>query len=704
MLHQRLRKAAWPALGALLLAALVLPWSALQAHAQTEQLVINLTGLSSEEEGSAQLVFSVVDADNSPVVDLNEEAFVVELDGQPATVTGVERGIDRSQPISVLLALDVSASMAGPALEEAKAAAVSFLNGLEPNDSVSVLTFADQVNLVVPFTTDKAAAASAVQLLQPAQAGGTTLNQATDDSLRAVSSEGTSYRAVVLLSDGVDNGSTLPQESVLTTAGALGVPVFAIGLGEEIDRAYLEAVATESGGSFAETPSPEGLAQLYAEAGELLRGQYVLTLDTSGLDNAQSEPVVVRVEATSGDRTGSIARSMCALDLCAALTDLAADEQIDASRTVSAEVISADPVASVTFLVDGHEVERLTEGPYQFAFDPDAYESGERTLSVAVETVSGQSLSTDVPVRIGSSGGGISMMTILILGVVAVAVIVAIIWILRRRSGGLPDLDPAGLRPPSKDGDIALSGEKPRIWPEKPLEPLPVPAETAGRLYVEGGELHGESFPVGASPVSIGSSDSCAIKLATANGDGDMVEGEYLRVWVRDDALMLHEVRRMTVTGSTGGRWAKLSPGDVMPIGPYTLRFELGADHVEPESKPSALRDPAIVNEEMERLSGASEFGEVLSSDAGAPENEPIEPEPTPPKGVDTRLEEVEDEPAGQIADIYKDSSTLAGERSVRLDDGAPSSDADGDADAGSTRENGKAGLNDFAQPPHPEG
>ena len=63
----------------------------------------------------------------------------------------------------------------------------------------------------------------------------------------------------------------------------------------------------------------------------------------------------------------------------------------------------------------------------------------------------------------------------------------------------------------------------------------------------------------------------------------------------------------MTEAGSEGGRWVKLDPGDVFPVGPYTLRFELGAEADASKAIPNILRDPAAVNEEKDRAAAAVE-------------------------------------------------------------------------------------------------
>jgi len=192
----------WIRIGALC-AATLLALLSFSASAQIEELTVSLTGLTADSDSTAEVVVTVIDSESRPLVDLAIDDFSVLLNGELATISTLERGVDSTQQISILLALDVSGSMEGGALDQAKVAAVSFLSTLEPQDRVAVLTFADGVNLVLPFTTDRAAATAAIDGL--VAEGQTALYQATEDGLRLAAEEGTSYRSVILLSDGLDH-------------------------------------------------------------------------------------------------------------------------------------------------------------------------------------------------------------------------------------------------------------------------------------------------------------------------------------------------------------------------------------------------------------------------------------------------------------------------------------------------------------------
>ena len=271
----------------LLLALMTFVLGSANASAQDAGLEVAVAGLTPDGWPEAQAVVTVLGADGRPVAGLKEADFTARVNGEFLPVHAVSQGVDSTLAIDVVLALDVSGSMGDGALAQAKVAARDFLGGLGPDDNVAVVAFSDTVTVVQPFTQDRELATQAIDGL--VADGETTLYQATSESVELAAGAGSGRQAVVLLSDGVDNGSDSSRGDALAVAETMGVPVIAIGLGADIDRAYLEALAEASSGRFAATPSAEGLAQVYQEAAELLRGQYVLTLDASELQLDRSE-------------------------------------------------------------------------------------------------------------------------------------------------------------------------------------------------------------------------------------------------------------------------------------------------------------------------------------------------------------------------------------------------------------------------------
>jgi uncharacterized protein YegL len=650
-------------------------------RAEEQALTVQLAGLTADDWPQAQAVVTVLGEDGRPVAELGDGHFQAQLNGSGVPVVAVEQGVDSSLAVEVVLALDISGSMEGGALEQAKVAAQSFLGGLAFQDRVAVVTFHNTVDLILPFTQDRAAVEAAIQSLTAG--GGTALYQATAESIRLAAGTESSRRAVVLLSDGVDNGSLLTRPEALAPAETLGVPVFAIGLGADIDREYLQELAQVSGGRAAETPSPDGLAQLYQEAAEALRGQYILTLDASELALDQSDAVTLRVDAVVGELAGSDERAVCPQQLCVALSGVQQGDRLEEERTVVADVIPTEALTSVTFLMDGEPLLEVTAEPYEVALDSRSLSEGEHAFAVEVVTTSGETERREVTVlhtavATTADGGGISSNILVfgaILGIAAVGAVLLILLLRRRRrrmEAKAPDAAPEP-EPESEPAAPAPGGPRRPLWEEEAPQPPPEPERELGRLHSTTGPLTGQTFPVGDTPISIGTGHRCLVRLDDSE-DGREIGVEHARIWIRDGQLVMHELRRLSDLGSTGGRWEFLDPGDVFAIGPYTFRFELTAgDGEETGEVPNILR--------------SANYG----GDEGGQEAAAVEPGASPSQNVETQGER---SGAGTSADgndsertgaELPSNSRLHSDEEVRGEEQSPAASAEGGNSPGSS-------------------
>ena len=160
-------------------------------------------------------------------------------------------------------------------------------------DQAAVVTFASNVQIVQPFTADRALLLAAIDGL--AAGGNTALYGGVQQSAELVSTAPYSRNAIVLLSDGQDFGgvSTTTRQTSLDLARDSGALVFVVGLGSQIDEGYLSELAQAGNGQFLLAPLPGDLTQAYVSAGNILRQQYVLTLDASSLEFEDANATLV---------------------------------------------------------------------------------------------------------------------------------------------------------------------------------------------------------------------------------------------------------------------------------------------------------------------------------------------------------------------------------------------------------------------------
>jgi VWFA-related protein len=249
-----------------------------------------------------ELYTTVLDRQGRPVTDgLEARDFTVAEDGARQEIARFERVTDL--PIHAAVAIDVSASMS-EALEEAQGAALQFLQRMvRPKDRAAVITFNDHPMLAVKFTRDIKTLAGGLAGLKAER--GTALYDSLIFSFYNFNGL-RGRRALLLLSDGKDEGSRFTWEEALEYARRAGVTVYAIGLGEKVEKPKLSRISEETGGRAFFPRKPEELAAIYAAIEEELRSQYLIAYQSA---TARTDPGF-RVVDLKVKRSGLEAKTM----------------------------------------------------------------------------------------------------------------------------------------------------------------------------------------------------------------------------------------------------------------------------------------------------------------------------------------------------------------------------------------------------------
>ena len=243
--------------------------------------------------GYISVPFVVRDRRGTPVRNLKKDDVTLLVDGQPVVTDIFVSGINA--PVSYTILLDGSGSMAlAGKMNGARAAIRELLAQRLPGDDFSLHVFArGEVNEVVPFTSD---ARKIMDALGTEPWGKT----AFFDALALVRDQTVlgrnRSRAIVLLTDGLDNASQLTKSELATVFQGVDVPVYPLGLREppvagRSERASPEAmtdlevlayVATISGGRIAVETDPAKLREAIRKMNEDLRAQYTIGFSPTG--------------------------------------------------------------------------------------------------------------------------------------------------------------------------------------------------------------------------------------------------------------------------------------------------------------------------------------------------------------------------------------------------------------------------------------
>jgi len=267
-------------------AALVLLFCAGPATAQDEE---PLQIFFRDEASVSWVLVPTVVRDGSGLVDgLAAENFSLRVDRRPVAFESFERDVEA--PVSLIFLQDLSGSMANSGKLEISREALGFLlDRSRPGDEFALASFASgRTHVEVPFTGD-------VEVLREARdlwrAWGTTALHDAVAWLPDLHTSGRNLkRAAVLVTDGVDNASTIAPEAARAMVSQARLPVYVFGLeaplrpgGESEAFLYgelLRELAEVTGGRYFKIDGPDALpAALEALHGEL-RHQYVLGFRT----------------------------------------------------------------------------------------------------------------------------------------------------------------------------------------------------------------------------------------------------------------------------------------------------------------------------------------------------------------------------------------------------------------------------------------
>src|SRR5688572_30907920 len=159
-----------------------------------------LDGRSKNFRAASELVTTAVtvrDAEGRLVTALEQKDFTIEEDGVPQPITQFTR---ERVPVSLSLALDISDSMRGQRMLDARTALAHFLDRLlKIEDEASLVGFNHEARLFGAWTTDKGGMRVRLDEMKPS--GGTAMYDAVDVSLPLFESRQHTRAAIVLVSE-----------------------------------------------------------------------------------------------------------------------------------------------------------------------------------------------------------------------------------------------------------------------------------------------------------------------------------------------------------------------------------------------------------------------------------------------------------------------------------------------------------------------
>jgi VWFA-related protein len=258
--------------------------------------------------GYVLVPFVVTDRKGRPVSGLKKEDVTLLSDGVPVAYDLFEGSADA--PVSYAVLLDGSGSMGLAGKMEGARSAIEALVAMRvPGDDYALFVFAEgEVREVVPFTEDGGRVVMAARDVKP---WGKTAFRDALAVMPEKSLEGRNgSRAIVLLSDGIDNDSEIGEDELSKLMEGVEVPVFPVGIrspggvprprpGQSLEWTLnvdaLEHVARITGGRMAVVDDPKLLPLRILDIQKDLRSQYLIGFSPTGRGPVRYRRLTLRV-------------------------------------------------------------------------------------------------------------------------------------------------------------------------------------------------------------------------------------------------------------------------------------------------------------------------------------------------------------------------------------------------------------------------
>jgi len=228
--------------------------------------------------------------------------FTLYVDGFKVPVRDLN--LESDLPISLGFIFDTSGSMMGRKMSGSQQLIMAFLQHRRPDDQLALWTFGDdRVMERFPFGMGWYLLPRVLETLKPWST--TALYDMVLRVPEVLEKARHHRRAAILLTDGVDNASTIAADQAAAVARRLDTPIYVLGVepppamattdGPSFEE-ILTLIADASGGHYRRIPQAEQMPQVVDELLKELSSRYILTFETSGVGTRKWRSIEVTVD------------------------------------------------------------------------------------------------------------------------------------------------------------------------------------------------------------------------------------------------------------------------------------------------------------------------------------------------------------------------------------------------------------------------
>ena len=379
--------------------------------AQDQQISIVIDRIITTDFPNIDIWFSLYENTGLSITGVGSSDFSVMEDQTQILDFEYFETFDKETPLSIALLVDTSGSMVEGeerSLDEVVSAAKVFVNNLEPDDSIGVISFSEVVNVEQELTIEKTIVINALD----------NLNDGANSSLYDAVFEGVELlkhsekkKAIILITDGIDSQtSNHSMEEVIHYAAECHIPIYSIGFGKSllsegvvIKESTMDEMADSTGGFAQIYPDSSSIGSALDTVYQMIRRISHISYESSlPADNSQHQlSIQFEFSGNSYSEAGNFIPNPISLSIEAPHQD----ELLSIDTPITVKASSSSRIDYVQIFIDDEDYQTLyyptrDENIYEITWNLIDVEPGEHRINIEVVDVIGNIKEANVSVSV----------------------------------------------------------------------------------------------------------------------------------------------------------------------------------------------------------------------------------------------------------------------------------------------------------------
>jgi len=208
-------------------------------------------------------------------VELDEQNLLVYEDGYRVNYVRVNSLANTTDFLYLVFSIDSSKSISKQFLQSIKSSARDIISSAGPKDRIAIYRFNDSVKLLNAFIQKKNDLINNINSIRR-HGRKTLLYNSIFDSIELLGNIKEKRKAVIVFTDGKDEGSSVDDDDVIKFARDSSIPVYFISTGSSAYRKKLARISKLTGGRLVSSRGGESIGGLYRTIMSVIKSRYLV--------------------------------------------------------------------------------------------------------------------------------------------------------------------------------------------------------------------------------------------------------------------------------------------------------------------------------------------------------------------------------------------------------------------------------------------